>query len=39
MESKGLKDAPDAPSFDLGIDRPSKSTGSITESMLKAEED
>jgi hypothetical protein len=33
MESKGFKDAP---SFDLGIDIPSKSTGSITESMLEA---
>jgi hypothetical protein len=36
MESKGFKGVPDAPSFDLGIDSPSKSTGSITESMLEA---
>jgi hypothetical protein len=36
MESEGFKDAPDAPSFDLGVDSPTKSTGSITESMLEA---
>jgi hypothetical protein len=31
-ESKGFKDTP---SFDLGIDSPTKSIGSITESMLE----
>jgi hypothetical protein len=32
-ERKGFKDAP---SFDIGINSPSKSIGSITESMLEA---